>query len=72
MSENGKAVPLIICDFHMQRGKSDILSFFPKEEISRFHILKFETGKSLGRKVNFFPIPLGQQKLLKFQPFCVY
>ena len=27
---------------------------FSKEEISRFHILNFENGRSLGRKVYFF------------------
>ena len=56
MSENDKNVPLIVCDFHTKWGKRDTLSF-SKEEISRFHIWNFESGRSLGRNVNFFQFP---------------
>ena len=37
---------------------------FSKEEISRFHIYNFESGRSLGRKVHFFN-SLGTTKISK-------
>ena len=57
MSKIDKNVPLIICDFHTKDTfKRETLSFF-EEEILRFHIWNFESGRSLQRKVHFFQLP---------------
>ena len=40
---------------------------FSKDEISRYHIGNFKTSKSLGKKVNFFKTPLGNQNFNNFQ-----
>ena len=45
---------------------------FLKEEISRFHILNFESGTSLGRKVHFLKLPWDNQNLQESQTFCLY
>ena len=45
---------------------------FSKEEISRFHIRNFESGRSLGRKVHFFQLPWDNQNFQESQTFCLY
>ena len=45
---------------------------FSKEEILRFHIWNFESGRSLGRKVNFFKLPWNNQNFQEFRTFCLY
>ena len=45
---------------------------FSKEEISRFHIRNFESGRSLGRKVHFFKLPWDNQNFQEYQTFCLY
>ena len=71
MSENDKKVPLIIRDFHTNRGMWTHL-VFSKEEILRFHTSNFANGKSLGRKVLFFQPPWDNQNFNNFETFCVY
>ena len=53
MSENDRNMPSIVSDFHTKLGKKDALSC-SEEEISKFNIGNFESGKSLERKVHFF------------------
>ena len=55
-----KNVPLIVVTFTRNevRGTHFV---FSKEEISRFHISNFESGRSLGRKVHFFQLPSDNQ-----------
>ena len=55
MSENDKNVFLIVCDFHTKLGKMNAFSF-SKEEISKFHIWNFESGRSTGRTVHFLTL----------------
>ena len=45
---------------------------FSKEEISRFHIWNFESGRSLGRKVHFFKLLWDNQNFQESQTFCLY
>ena len=58
MRENDKNVLLIVCDFRNEVRGTHLV--FSKEEISRFHVRNFESGRSLGRKVHFVSTPLGQ------------
>ena len=44
---------------------------FSKEEISRFHIRNFESGRSLGRKVHFLS-SLGTTKISRSLRLSVY
>ena len=59
MSDNDKNVPVTFTGNEI-RGAHLV---FSKEEISRFLIWNFESGRSLGRKFTFLT-PLGQSKFL--------
>ena len=58
VSETDKNVPLIVFHFHMKWSKRNTLTFFfSKEEIARFYIWNFESG----RKVHFLQLPWDNQ-----------
>ena len=55
MSENGKNVPSIVCDFHTndKNGTRDILSFFQKRRFQVFISEILRVVGSLGEKFTF-------------------
>ena len=71
MSENDKNVSLIVITFTRNEVRG-IHLVFSKEEISRFYIWNFESGRSVGRKVLFFQLPWDNQNFQESQIFGVY
>ena len=70
LSENDKMYLQSFVTFTRNEVRGTYL-VFSKEEISRFHILNFESGRSLGRKVHFLN-SLGTTKISRSLRLSVY